>query len=116
LYSFHRYHTNTNILLGQVRALHKWVDVAAAREEVEAAVAAFLGPKTEADLAPPEKKKKIKEKKAAPAAVAAAASVSEDAEASKNADPYAFLPKPQDNTVVRHVEHRWPPDMCRHHS
>jgi Glutaminyl-tRNA synthetase, non-specific RNA binding region part 2 len=43
-----------------VRATLKWANVAAAKAEVDAQVEALLGPKTEADLKPAEKKKKAK--------------------------------------------------------
>ena len=97
-----RYHLNLNPLLGQVRAKLRWADAAAARAELDAQVAALLGPKTEADLAPPEKKKKApKEKKTEAAAPAAAAAAGEDAAAAAAAaDPYAFLPRPDQNNSV----------------
>jgi glutaminyl-tRNA synthetase len=53
-----RYHCNLNILLGQVRAALKWADISLARAELDTQVVALLGPKTEEDLKPPEKKKK----------------------------------------------------------
>lgn len=56
----HRYHFNTNLLLAPVTKQLKWADGAAVRAELLAAVEALLGPKTEADLKPPEKKKKPK--------------------------------------------------------
>ena len=104
-----RYHFNVSQLLGHVRMELKWADVGAARAELEAQVAALLGPKTDADLAPPEKKKKPKEKKEKPvaAAVAAAAAGKADgkvddaaAEAAQEVDPYAFLPRPDQNNAV----------------
>lgn len=102
-----RYHTNMNPLLGQVRARVKWADLGAARDELDAQVAALLGPKTEADLAPPEKKKKKEKKEKAPPATkangtaeAAAAPAAEDAEAWRTADPFAFLPRPSENNMV----------------
>ena len=112
-----RYHCNLNILLGQVRTALKWADVGLARAEVEAQVAALLGPKTEADLQPPEKKKKEKappppaangangggKEAAAAAAKAAAEKKAAEAEAWRTADPYAFLPKPEDNNGVHTV-------------
>jgi glutaminyl-tRNA synthetase len=55
-----RYHFNTNLLLAPVTKALKWADGAAVRAELAAQVEALLGPKTEADLAPPEKKKKPK--------------------------------------------------------
>jgi hypothetical protein len=55
-----RYHFNTNLLLAPVTKSLKWADGAAVRAELATQVEALLGPKTEADLAPPEKKKKPK--------------------------------------------------------
>jgi hypothetical protein len=55
-----RYHFNTNLLLAPVTKALKWADGAAVRAELSGQVEALLGPKTEADLAPPEKKKKAK--------------------------------------------------------
>ncbi len=95
-----RYHTNLNPLLGQVRAHVKWAEVPAVRAELDVAVAALLGPKTEADLAPPEKKKKKEKKPEKPAEKAAAASTAAAAAPEPPADPYAFLPKPEANNVV----------------
>ena len=55
-----RYHCNLSILLGQITRSLKWADGAAVRAVLEAEVEALLGPKTEADLKPPEKKPKVK--------------------------------------------------------
>lgn len=99
-----RYHTNMNPLLGQVRNVVRWADVAAMRAELDAQVAALLGPKTEADLAPLEKKKKEKKKAEKPAAAKAdgppAAEAAVVEEPTATADPYAFLPKPDANNIV----------------
>ncbi|KAL4447374.1 hypothetical protein ABPG77_007407 [Micractinium sp. CCAP 211/92] len=108
-----RYHCNLNILLGKMRAgggLIKWADVNALKAELEAQVAALLGPKTEADMAKPDKKKKAKpaaENGAAPAAAKAkpAEKAKEEAEAWRTADPYAFLPKPAENNMVHTTVH-----------
>lgn len=75
-----------------------------------AQVAALLGPKTEADMAKPDKKKKAKpaaENGAAPAAAKAkpAGKAKEEAEAWRTADPYAFLPKPAENNMVHTTVH-----------
>lgn len=78
-----RYHFNQNILLGQVTRGLKWADVALVRAELEAQISELLGPKTEADLKPIEKKKKTK----APA----------------SNDPFAALPKPKENNAVHTV-------------
>ncbi|GAB4821823.1 hypothetical protein N2152v2_008869 [Parachlorella kessleri] len=100
-----RYHLNPNTLLAAVRAKLKWADVAAAKQELEKQIEALLGPKTEADLQKPDKKKKAvpaKEKKEAlkENGAAAAGAAGADSEAWRTADPYAFLPKPQDNNMV----------------
>ncbi|KAF6264766.1 tRNA synthetases class I, catalytic domain-containing protein [Scenedesmus sp. NREL 46B-D3] len=101
------YHFNTNLLLAPVTKALRWADGAAVRAELAAQVEALLGPKTEADLAPPEKKKKPKadKPKAAPkaeekAAAAAAAAEPEEGAAGTADDPYAFMPKPEDNNQV----------------
>lgn len=80
-----------------------------------AQVAALLGPKTEADLVKPEKKKPAKPAKPAAAAAAADGGAKaaagkggkgeEEAEAWRTADPYAFLPKPQENNMVHTSVH-----------
>lgn len=80
-------------------------------------MAALLGPKTEADLVKPDKKKKAKpaangDNGAAPPAAKAKAAAKEgdkeEAEAWRTADPYAFLPKPADNNMVHTTVHfRW---------
>ncbi|KAL6782008.1 TSQ1 [Auxenochlorella protothecoides x Auxenochlorella symbiontica] len=96
-----RYHANTNVLLAEIRAGLKWVDLAAAKAELERQVEALLGPKTEADCVKPERKKKIKEKKPAKAEGGAAAGkpgpAAAEEEAWRTADPYAFLPRPEEN-------------------
>ena len=79
---------------------------------------ALLGPKTEADLVKSDKKKKAKPAAAAAgaaenggaAAGAAAAGGKKGAgeeagEAWRTADPYAFLPKPQQNNMVHTTVH-----------
>ena len=98
-----RYHMNVNPLLGQVRAVVKWAEVPAVKAELDAQVAALLGPKTEADLAPPVKKKKEKKKAdgPAPATADAASQKKQDAVAAEPpVDPYSFLPKPDANNMV----------------
>lgn len=52
-----RYHANLNILLGAVRGSLKWAEVADIKAELDQQVAQLLGPKTEADLVKPDKKK-----------------------------------------------------------
>lgn len=51
-----RYHTKLGPLQAGVKSRLKWADGAAVKKELEAQVADFLGPKTEADLKPPDKK------------------------------------------------------------
>jgi len=51
---------NTNILLAGITKQLKWADGGKVREQLAAAVEKLLGPKTEADLAPPPEKKKVK--------------------------------------------------------
>lgn len=81
-------------------------------------VEALLGPKTKADLVKPDKKKKPAKPAAAAAAgkdgangatsAAAAAAKKAEEEAWRTADPYAFLPKPQQNNMVHTTVHfRW---------
>ncbi|PNH09069.1 Glutamine--tRNA ligase [Tetrabaena socialis] len=86
-----RYRVNLNVLLGAVTRKLKWADGAAVRSVLEASVEALLGPKMEADLAPPEPKKKTKA--APPPKPSTAAPAPPD-------DPYAFLPKPDANNDV----------------
>mmetsp|Transcript_9586 Transcript_9586/g.20421 ORF Transcript_9586/g.20421 Transcript_9586/m.20421 type:complete len:801 (+) Transcript_9586:112-2514(+) len=97
-----RYHCNLNIILGGVTRGLKWADGGAVRAELEAQVEALLGPKTEEDLKPPEKKAKAKPAKApeesAPKAKPAAEA--KPAEPAVPEDPYAFLPKPAENNQV----------------
>ena len=52
-----RYHANTSLLLAGVKARLKWAEGAEIKRELDAQVAALLGPKTEADLVKPDKKK-----------------------------------------------------------
>lgn len=53
-----RYRFNTGVLLGEVRETLKWADGKVAKTILDAEMTKILGPKTEADLAKPEKKKK----------------------------------------------------------
>jgi len=81
-----RYRYNTGMLMAEVRKALKWADGKAVKSEIDVQVLDILGPKTEADLAPPPKaEKKPKEgkkaaDKAAPAKAAAAAVSAEDNE------------------------------------
>ncbi|KIY99203.1 glutaminyl-tRNA synthetase [Monoraphidium neglectum] len=110
-----RYHMNTNVLLAGITKQLKWADGGKVREVLAAAVEELLGPKTEADLAPPpDKKKKAKAEKPKakedPAAAAAATNgkaagakahaAPEDGAAGTDDDPYAFMPKPEENNKV----------------
>jgi len=63
-----RYRYNTGMLMAEVRKALKWADGKAVKSEIDVQVLDILGPKTEADLAPPPKpEKKPKEAKKAPA-------------------------------------------------
>eukprot|EP00201_Polytomella_parva_P009891 CAMPEP_0175064682 /NCGR_PEP_ID=MMETSP0052_2-20121109/15477_1 /TAXON_ID=51329 ORGANISM="Polytomella parva, Strain SAG 63-3" /NCGR_SAMPLE_ID=MMETSP0052_2 /ASSEMBLY_ACC=CAM_ASM_000194 /LENGTH=850 /DNA_ID=CAMNT_0016331077 /DNA_START=254 /DNA_END=2806 /DNA_ORIENTATION=- len=125
-----RYRLNSNILLGAVTKQLKWADGAAIRLELDAQILALLGPKTEEDLKPLEKKPKSSSSSAAAASSGGAASAASSAGTnsksnksnnnSNNAtttstanaattattesetieDPYAFLPKPTANNNV----------------
>ena len=55
-----RYQAKPGPLLAGVKTRLKWADGAAVKAEIEAQLAAFLGPKTEADLKPIDKKAKKK--------------------------------------------------------
>ncbi|KAG2447630.1 hypothetical protein HYH02_007548 [Chlamydomonas schloesseri] len=96
-----RYRVNINILLGGVTRKLKWADGAAVRATLEAAVESLLGPKTEADLAPPEPKKKVKAEKPPPTPKEdKPAESAEPAAPAVPDDPYSFLPKPDANNGV----------------
>ncbi|KAK9832832.1 hypothetical protein WJX81_005150 [Elliptochloris bilobata] len=98
-----RYRFNPGAVLAELKKRLKWADGAAVKKELDVQVAALLGPKTEADLAKPEKKKK---EPRAPKPVAAvleagpAANGAPDTEDAAEQDPYAFLPKPAENNKV----------------
>lgn len=97
-----RYHMNLNILLGQATKALKWADGAAVRAVLEQQVEALLGPKTEADLKPPEKKKKSKpaDGPAAEAKPKAAPQPKADEPPPPPEDPFAFFTKPEQNNMV----------------
>ena len=111
-----RYHCNLNPLLGQVRGKLKWVDAAAAKAELERQVVVLLGPKTDADMGPPPERKKkakgckpAKDKQKNLASIAASPDGAVDdalqspeqrEETAMASDPYAFLPKPEENNMV----------------
>ena len=99
-----RYHANLNILFADVRRALPWADVGEARAELDRQVAAFLGPRTAADDVKPEKKKKKKaaEPKAKPEEAKADTKKEEPAPA---ADPFAFLPRPEQNNKVHTTVH-----------
>jgi len=97
-----RYRLNTNILLGQLTRTEalRWAEGAAVRSELEKQVEALLGPKTEEDLKPVEKKKVKAPKAEAPSNSGTAHGAKEVEAVVVPDDPYAFLPKPQANNVV----------------
>eukprot|EP00884_Botryococcus_braunii_P000839 jgi/Botrbrau1/10756/Bobra.180_2s0021.1 len=103
-----RYHANLNILLGAVRGSLKWAEVADIKAELDSQVAQLLGPKTEADLVKPDKKKGKPKKEAAEKSAATVAGAPEEngsaqppqEESWRTADPYAFFPKPNQNNQV----------------
>jgi glutaminyl-tRNA synthetase len=114
-----RYHTNLNILLAQVRSAAgmKWADPMLVKATLEEQVEAFLGPKTEADMGPPpdkKKKKKAEKKKEDGAANANGDATSKSASGPQAvaaadeppADPFTFLPRPEDNNKV-HTTVNW---------
>lgn len=88
-----RYFFNTGPLMGKVRGRLKWADSALIMQEFDKQIAARLGPKTEADLVRPKKKK-------APKAPKPVAKPKAEAAPEPPADVYAFLPKPEENNVV----------------
>lgn len=94
-----RYHCNLNILLGQITRSLKWADGAAVRAVLEQAVEQLLGPKTEEDLKPLEKKK-VKAPKEPKEETKSSAAAAAPAEPAPPEDPYAFLPKPEQNNMV----------------
>ncbi|KAF8065733.1 Glutamine--tRNA ligase [Scenedesmus sp. PABB004] len=102
-----RYQFNTNVLLAPVTKALRWADGGSVREELVRQVEALLGPKTEDDLKPPEKKKKPKAEKPKPAKEEAAAkAAAAAAEEAVPDDPYAFMPRPEDNNQV-HTTVNW---------
>ncbi|GMH32257.1 hypothetical protein BSKO_00091 [Bryopsis sp. KO-2023] len=104
-----RYQVNLGILMGQVTKSLKFADGAAVRAEFDAQVLALLGEKTEEDIkAASVKKKKVKpdkKKKENKGEKKEAKKSAEEEEAWRTADPYAFLPKPQDNFQVHTSVH-----------
>lgn len=110
-----RYRTPPGPLLAAARAAEPWADARAVKAELEAQLAALLGPRTPADDAPPEPKAKqppaaaaAAAAKQAPAAAAATAAAGAAAAAdapppASPADVFAFLPPPCDNFGV-HTE------------
>jgi glutaminyl-tRNA synthetase len=114
-----RYRTNPGPLLASLRVVHPWADAKAAKAELDAQLAALLGPRTAEDDKPQEKPKKEKAPPpdaaaakaaaggaSAGAASAAAAATEEGSGAAGGAaDVFAFLSDPKDNigahTVIR---------------
>lgn len=85
-----RYRFNAGKILQEVRSQLPWADGKAVKAEVDVQIFDLLGPKTEADLAPPVKDKKPKEKKdAAPKAQ----DVTSDNEVKDSANSIAELMK-----------------------
>ncbi|CAK0743004.1 hypothetical protein CVIRNUC_001436 [Coccomyxa viridis] len=109
-----RYHYNAKPLLPKIKAQLKFADGAAIKQELDKQIEAILGPKQEADNVKLDKKAKKKEKKPIavvsngeaslggdqPAASAAPAPVANGDSSAPEANPYAFLPDPQDNHKV----------------
>ncbi|KAK9818383.1 hypothetical protein WJX72_011738 [[Myrmecia] bisecta] len=101
-----RYHYGINKLMPKVLAKVKWAEGAAIKKEMEGQRLALLGPETEEDKKPkpkPEKPKKEKKPKEPTANGAAKVDKAEAEEAWRTADPYAFLPKPEENNKVHTV-------------
>ena len=63
-----RYRFNAGLLMAEVRKALKWADGKAVKSEIDVQVLDLLGPKTEADLAPPPKVDKKSSGQAAAAA------------------------------------------------
>jgi glutaminyl-tRNA synthetase len=84
-----RYRAPPGPLLVAVRALQPWADAAAVRAELDAQLAALLGPRTVEDDAPMEKPKKTAKEKAPPkeVAVEAAAAVAPASEVRSSRAP-----------------------------
>ena len=53
-----RYRFNSGLLMSEVRKNLKWADGKAVKNEIDIQILDLIGPKTEADLAPPPKEKK----------------------------------------------------------
>lgn len=73
-----RYRSNIGKILQEVRSKLPWADGKAVKSEVDVQVFDLLGPKTEADLAPPPAKVKTKQAKPAAAAKAEETAVKKD--------------------------------------
>jgi glutaminyl-tRNA synthetase len=101
-----RYRFPLATLLRGVGAALPWADSLTVKTQVDAAVAALLGPKTDADAAKPAKSKATAgeggDAKAAEAAAATAAAATDAAAAAAAppADPFAFFPDPASNNKV----------------
>ena len=91
-----RYHTNPGPLLAKVRAAQPWGDAKAAKAELEAQLAALLGPRTAEDDKPLEKPKKEKAPPAA-APVAAATAAAAAPQEENAGETFSFLADPRDN-------------------
>uniref|UniRef100_A0A7S0NAU1 glutamine--tRNA ligase n=1 Tax=Pyramimonas obovata TaxID=1411642 RepID=A0A7S0NAU1_9CHLO len=91
-----RYRLNIGLLLADVRKQYPFGDMKLAKDELEKAQLALLGPKTEADMAKPAKKKAPKEEKPKEAKKAPEPE-------GPPPDPYKIFPAPDENNKV-HTE------------
>ena len=113
-----RYRTNPGPLLAQVRSALPWGDAKAAKAELDAQLAALLGPRTAEDDKPPEKAKKEPKPPPAPAAAAAASAAAPEDAAAAQGETFSFLADPRDNcgahTVITFSDGRvWRPANSR---
>lgn len=92
-----RYRVNVGLLMKPVREAHPWADMKDVKAALDAGIAEKLGPKTEADLAPPVKAKKggagDKAKKAPKAPKAPKADPSDPAAVAAEAAAAIGIPK-----------------------
>ncbi|CAD7697335.1 unnamed protein product [Ostreobium quekettii] len=103
-----RYQLNLNVLIGQVTRTLKFADGGCVRSEFQQQVEDLLGPKTEEDvkaagMKKPKKAKAPKEKSTNGEKNNEDSSQkngSSEEESWRTADPFAFLPKPEDNHQV----------------
>ena len=81
-----RYRFNVGLLMGEIRNSLKWADGKVVKSEIDIQLLSLLGPKTEADLAPPAKVEKASKPAAAAAAKDKVANKSKEAEEAGDAD------------------------------